>query len=148
MSQLIAKLNKEQMNRRLNFAVGDTVKVHYQISVDPKTNVIKTQAFEGAVIGISNKDASKTFTVRRVSYDVGVERIFPLYSPKISKIELVRKGDVKRSKLYFLRERSGKSSKIKEKKGGQAQVAAEKKIMASEEKSKKTKTEETAAEQA
>jgi len=141
MNQLISKLNDESKNREINFSVGDTIKVHYKISVDPKTNAVKTQAFEGAVIGISNKDASKTFTVRRVSYDVGVERIFPLYSPKIAKIELIRKGDVGRSKLYFLRERSGKSAKIKEKKGGHAEVASQRKKMLADEKKANQKTE-------
>jgi large subunit ribosomal protein L19 len=69
----------------------------------------------------------KSFNVRRVSYDIGVERIFPLYSPKISKIELVRKGHVRRAKLYFLREKSGKTARIKELRGGQAIVQAERK---------------------
>lgn len=137
MNQLISKLNQGQMNRRLNFNVGDTVKVHYIISVDSKTNQPKTQVFEGAVIGIANKESSKTFTVRRVSYDVGVERIFPLYSTKIAKIELVRKGNIHQAKLYYLRDLSGKSAKIKERKGGQAIVANVKKQMLDDEKKSK-----------
>ena len=145
MNQLITRLGQDQVNRTMNFNVGDTVKVHYIISIDPKTNQPKTQAFEGAVIGINNKDINKTFTVRRVSYDIGVERIFPLFSTRISKIELVRKGDVKQSKLYYLRERSGKSAKIKELKGGQAQVATERKKMIESEKKAKDVSAEAAA---
>jgi large subunit ribosomal protein L19 len=70
--------------------------------------------FEGIVIAIDNKGISKTFTVRRISYDVGVERIFPFYSPRIDSIEVVRKGKKRRAKLYFLRERKGKSAKLRE----------------------------------
>ncbi|HMV45963.1 MAG TPA: 50S ribosomal protein L19 [Leptospiraceae bacterium] len=125
MNHEIAKLFESDMNRRkINFAVGDTVKVHYKIVESGKE---RTQVYEGVVISISNKMNDKSFNVRRVSYDVGVERIFPLYSPKISKIELVRKGHVRRSKLYFLREKSGKTARIKELRGGQAIVQAERK---------------------
>lgn len=125
MNHEIAKLFEADRNRRkINFAVGDTVKVHYKIVESGKE---RTQVYEGVVISISNKMNDKSFNVRRVSYDVGVERIFPLYSPKISKIELVRKGHVRRSKLYFLREKSGKTARIKELRGGQAIVQAERK---------------------
>ena len=97
--------------RELNFEVGDTVKVHYKIIEGDKERI---QVFEGIVIAIDNKGISKTFTVRRISYDVGVERIFPLHSPRIEKITVVRKGKKRRAKLYFLRERTGKSAKLKE----------------------------------
>lgn len=97
--------------RDVNFEVGDTVKVHYKIIEGDKERV---QVYEGIVIAIDNKGISKTFTVRRISYDIGVERIFPLHSPKIEKITVVRKGKKRRAKLYFLRERTGKSAKLKE----------------------------------
>lgn len=97
--------------RDVNFEVGDTVKVHYKIIEGDKERV---QVYEGIVIAIDNKGISKTFTVRRISYDVGVERIFPLHSPRIEKITVVRKGKKRRAKLYFLRERTGKSAKLKE----------------------------------
>ena len=125
MNHEIAKLFESDMDRRkINFSVGDTVKVHYKIVESGKE---RTQIYEGVVISIVNKMNDKSFNVRRVSYDVGVERIFPLYSPKISKIELVRKGHVRRAKLYFLREKSGKNARIKELRGGQAIVQAERK---------------------
>ncbi len=125
MNQEIAKLFQEDVERRrINFSIGDTVKVHYKIVESGKE---RTQVYEGVVIAIQNKANDKTFNVRRISYDVGVERIFPIYSPKISKIELVRKGSVRRAKLFYLREKSGKSARIKELRGGQAIVQAEKK---------------------
>ncbi|MCB1177659.1 MAG: 50S ribosomal protein L19 [Leptospiraceae bacterium] len=121
----ISKIFESDIKRReINFGIGDTVKVHYRILESGKERV---QVYEGVVIAINNKDNDKTMTVRRISYDVGVERIFPIYSPRIAKIELTRKGHVRRSKLYFLRERSGKSARIKEMRGGQALVQAERK---------------------
>jgi large subunit ribosomal protein L19 len=98
-------------NRSINFEVGDTVKVHYKIV---EGNRERVQVYEGTVIAINNKQASKTFTVRRISYDIGVERVFPLFTPRIAKIEVVRKAKVRKSKLYFLRERTGKSAKLRE----------------------------------
>ncbi|EPG75669.1 ribosomal protein L19 [Leptospira fainei serovar Hurstbridge str. BUT 6] len=114
-------------NRTLNFNVGDTVKVHYKIQESGKERI---QVYEGVVISIANGGNGKSFTVRRISYDVGVERVFPLYSPRIAKIELIRKGRVRRSKLFFLRERSGKSARIRELKGGKTLVAEDKKRQA------------------
>jgi large subunit ribosomal protein L19 len=125
MNQELTKLFQEDIERRrINFSIGDTVKVHYKIIESGKE---RTQVYEGVVIAIHNKGNDKSFNVRRISYDVGVERIFPIYSPKISKIELVRKGSVRRAKLYYLREKSGKAARIKELRGGQAIVQAEKK---------------------
>ena len=95
-----------------NFRVGDTVKVYFKI-VEGKTERI--QIFEGLVLCIKNSGARRTFTVRKLSYNVGVERVFPVYSPRIEKIAVIRKGDVKRAKLYYLRERTGKATRIKEK---------------------------------
>ncbi|HDP81331.1 MAG TPA: 50S ribosomal protein L19 [Spirochaetes bacterium] len=103
--------------RDFSFEVGDTVKVHYKIVEGTRERV---QVYEGIVIAINNKGISKSFTVRRISYDVGVERVFPLNTTRIAKIDVIRKGKSRRSKLYFLRERTGKSAKLKEKrvKGG------------------------------
>ncbi len=105
------------VERDINFEIGDTVKVHYKII---EGNRERIQIFEGIVIAIDNKGISKTFTVRKISFDVGVERIFPFYSPKIAAIDIVRKGKARRAKLYFLRERKGKSAKLKEKRTKEA----------------------------
>ena len=96
-----------------NFKVGDTVRVHYRIKEGDRERV---QPFEGVVIRIRGSGADKTFTVRKESYGVGIERIFPYYSPNIEKIEIVKIGKVRRAKLYFLRELKGKAAqrKIKE----------------------------------
>ena len=93
------------------FRPGDTIRVHQKIKEAEKE---RTQIFEGVVIKIKRGGPRTTFTVRKVSYGVGVEKIFPLHSPIIEKIELKQKGSVRRSKLYYLRERIGKAAKIKE----------------------------------
>ncbi len=92
------------------FKVGDTVKVHFKI-VEGKNERI--QIYEGLVICFKNSGIGKTFTVRKNSYGVGVERVFPLHSPRIADIELVRPGKVRRAKLYYIREKIGKAAKIK-----------------------------------
>lgn len=94
------------------FNSGDTVKVHVRVIEGDKERV---QPFEGNVINIRGNGASKTFTVRKMSGNVGVERIFPMYSPKIAKIELVKSGSVRRAKLFYLRKLSGKAARIKSK---------------------------------
>lgn len=94
-----------------SFNIGDTVKVHYRITEGDKERI---QVYEGAVISIRGEGLSRTFIVRRVSHDVGVERIFPYHSPSIAKIEVSRRGKVRRAKLFYLRQRSGKSARIKE----------------------------------
>ncbi len=94
-----------------NFSVGDTVKVFFKI-VEGTTE--RVQVFEGIVIAKNNSGIRKTFTVRKISYGVGVERIFPMHSPRIEKIEVVRRGRVRRAKLYYLRDRVGKAAKVKE----------------------------------
>lgn len=94
-----------------NFSVGDTVKVFFKI-VEGTTE--RVQVFEGIVIAKNNSGVRKTFTVRKISYGVGVERIFPMHSPRIEKIEVVRRGRVRRAKLYYLRDRVGKAAKVKE----------------------------------
>ena len=94
------------------FSVGDTVKVHLKVKEGNKERI---QVFEGFVLKRQNGGVSETFTVRKISSGVGVEKTFPLHSPKIEKIELVRKGDVRRAKLNYMRQRTGKAAKIKTK---------------------------------
>lgn len=93
------------------FKAGDTVKVHYRI-VEGQTQ--RVQVFEGVCIAMKNSGVRRTFTVRKLSYGVGVERVFPLYSPRIEQIEVARRGRVRRSKLYYLRDRVGKAAKVPE----------------------------------
>ena len=93
------------------FAIGDTVKVHVKIKEGDRERI---QVFEGTVIARKHSGVSETFTVRRVSYGVGVERVFPIHSPNIDKLEIVRKGKTRRAKLYYLRDRVGKAAKVKE----------------------------------
>lgn len=94
-----------------NFKVGDTVKVHFKI-IEGKTERI--QIYEGLVLCFKNSGIGKTFTVRKNSYGVGVERVFPLHSPRIAKVEVIRPGKVRRAKLYYIRDKIGKAAKIKE----------------------------------
>lgn len=91
--------------------IGSTVRVHVRIKEGEKERI---QVFEGTVIAKNNSGISETFTVRRVSYGVGVERVFPLHSPIVAKVETVRRGKVRRAKLYYLRDRVGKAAKVKE----------------------------------
>jgi|WetSurMetagenome_2_1015567.scaffolds.fasta_scaffold365919_2 large subunit ribosomal protein L19 len=100
------------LNRKDIFSVGDLVKVHFKIIEGTKERI---QNFEGYVIGIKGSGISTAVKVRKTSFGVGVERTFPLYSTKVEDVELIRKGKVRRSKLYYLRSRTGKSSVIKEK---------------------------------
>jgi large subunit ribosomal protein L19 len=110
---IIKSLEQEQLRTDLPvLSIGDYVKVHLKVK---EGNRERIQIFEGTVIAKKGSGLKETFTVRRVSYGVGVERILPVHSPKISKIEVVRKGKVRRAKLYFLRERVGKAARIKEK---------------------------------
>ena len=113
MSSVIAKLEREQMRLDVpDFSSGDTVKVHVKIREGEKERV---QVFQGVVIKKTKGLAGARFTVRKISSGVGVERIFPLYSPVIDKIEVVTRGRVRRSKLYYLRNLRGKAARIKEK---------------------------------
>ena len=95
--------------------IGSTVKVHVRIKEGEKERI---QVFEGTVIAKNNSGIAETFTVRRVSYGVGVERVFPVHSPNVAKVELVRKGKIRRAKLYYLRDRVGKAANVKKKEGG------------------------------
>jgi large subunit ribosomal protein L19 len=95
------------------FNVGDTVNIHYKVREGDKERI---QQYEGVVIGIKGSGANKTFTVRKISNNVGVERIFPFYTPFIAKLEVKKEGKVRRAKLYYLRELRGKAARIKDKK--------------------------------
>ncbi|QXM05770.1 50S ribosomal protein L19 [Crassaminicella indica] len=111
---IIKAIEQEQLKTDIpEFNVGDTVKVHLKIK---EGNRERIQVFEGFVLKRQNGGARETFTVRRISYGVGVERTLPLHSPKIEKIEVIRKGKVRRAKLNYIRKLRGKAAKIKEKK--------------------------------
>jgi large subunit ribosomal protein L19 len=108
----IQAIEAAQMKSEVDkFKVGDTVKVHFKI-VEGKTE--RVQIYEGLVIAMKNSKVGKTFTVRKISYGVGVERVFPIHSPRIVRVEVVRQGKVRRAKLYYIREKIGKGAKIKE----------------------------------
>ena len=110
---LIEAFTNEQLKKELPLVrVGDTVRVHNKIVEGTKERI---QLFEGTVIAKHGGGISETFTVRRVSYGVGVEKTFPIHSPKVAKVEVIRTGKVRRAKLYYLRDRVGKASKVKEK---------------------------------
>ncbi len=111
---IINMLEQEQLKEELTqFKVGDTIRVNYRIIEGSRERV---QAFEGIVIKIQGSGIKTTFTVRRISYGVGVERTFLLHSPRIASIEKVRSGKVRRAKLFYLRDRVGKSARVKERK--------------------------------
>ena len=113
MNPIIKDLEKQYLDKELpEINPGDTVKVFVRIV---EGNKERTQAFEGTVIKKHGSGVGKTITVRKVFQGVGVERVFPVYSPRVEKIQVLRKGDVRRSKLYYLRERSGKATRIREK---------------------------------
>ena len=109
---LIKELTKSQLKEAVSVTVGDTVRVHVKVKEGSRERV---QVFEGTVIAKKHGGIEETFTVRRISYGVGVEKVFPLHSPTIVKIETVRHGFVRRAKLYYLRDRVGKAAKVKEK---------------------------------
>lgn len=113
MNNIIAELNKEQMNKTIpSFASGDTIVVKVKIKEGTRERV---QAFEGLVIAIRNRGLHSAFTVRKISHGEGVERVFQTYSPLIDSIEVKRRGEVRRAKLYYMRDRRGKAARIKEK---------------------------------
>ncbi|MCM1367312.1 MAG: 50S ribosomal protein L19 [Roseburia sp.] len=113
MSNIIAEIEKEYMKTDVpRFDVGDTVRVSVKVK---EGNRERIQAFEGIVIAKKNGSVRESFTVRRVSFGVGIERTFPLHSPRITAIDVIKYGRVRRAKLYYLRNLSGKAAKIKEK---------------------------------
>ncbi|ANB56515.1 ribosomal protein L19 [Anoxybacillus sp. B7M1] len=112
MHHLIQEITKEQLRTDMpEFRPGDTVRVHVKVI---EGNRERIQVFEGVVIKRRGAGVSETFTVRKVSYGVGVERTFPVHTPKIAKLEVVRRGKVRRAKLYYLRQLRGKAARIKE----------------------------------
>jgi len=111
MSSVIDNLERAQLRRVPNFAPGDRVKVHFQVIEGERR---RTQVFEGVVIARQGSGARETFTVRKQSFGVGVERTFPVHSPKIEKIDVAARGDVRRAKLYYLRDRVGKGARVRE----------------------------------
>jgi len=111
MSSVIATIERAQLRRVPSFAPGDRVRVHFQVIEGTRSRV---QIFEGVVIKRQGHGARETFTVRKQSFGVGVERMFPVHSPKIERIELAARGDVRRAKLYYLRERVGKRARVRE----------------------------------
>ncbi len=131
MNGVMEKINRRYLPRKdyPSFKVGDTVKVHYRIKEGDRERI---QPFEGVVIRIRGSGADKTFTVRKESYGVGIERIFPFYSPNIERIEITKIGKVRRAKLYFLRELKGKEAqrKIKEVKKWEFEAQQKKKEQA------------------
>jgi large subunit ribosomal protein L19 len=111
MSSVIEQLERAQLRRVPDFAAGDRVKVHFQVIEGTRR---RTQVFEGVVIKRQGHGARETFTVRKQSFGVGVERTFPVHSPKIERIEIAARGDVRRAKLYYLRDRVGKRARVRE----------------------------------
>ncbi len=139
---IISALEKEQIAKLTSdktipdFSPGDTVKVSVKVVEGSRERL---QAYEGVVIARKNDGLNSSFTVRKISYGEGVERIFPLYSPNVAEIEVVRRGDVRRAKLYYLRERRGKSARIAEQTTGYSAklAAAERDAAAAEKKADK-----------
>ncbi|MDY4611045.1 MAG: 50S ribosomal protein L19 [Sphaerochaetaceae bacterium] len=109
---VIKAIEAEQLKENAeNFSVGDTVKVYFKIVEGANERI---QVFEGLVIAKSNSGIRRTFMVRKISYGVGVERIFPLHSPRVEKVEVIRRGRVRRAKLYYVRDKIGKAAKVPE----------------------------------
>ena len=130
MHALIREIEEAYMPKNIpEFRVGDTVRVHVKVK---ERNKERIQVFEGVVIRISGSGTGKTFTVRKESYGVGIERIFPYACPSIDKIEVTKRGKVRRAKLYYLRERRGKAAKIKEIKEWEIRKRAEESAAAKE----------------
>jgi large subunit ribosomal protein L19 len=111
MSTVIESIERAQLRRVPNFSPGDRVKVHFQVTEGTRSRI---QVFEGVVIKRQGHGARETFTVRKQSFGVGVERMFPVHSPKIERIEVSARGDVRRAKLYYLRDRVGKRARVRE----------------------------------
>ena len=111
MSSVIERLERAQLRRVPSFQAGDRLRVHFQVTEGTRK---RTQVFEGVVIKRQGHGVRETFTVRKQSFGVGVERTFPVHSPKIEKIEVAARGDVRRAKLYYLRDRVGKRARVRE----------------------------------
>ena len=148
MTNIIQSLEQEQVAKLTasksipDFSPGDTVKVNVKVIEGTRERL---QAYEGVVIARRNAGLNSSFTVRKISYGEGVERIFPLYSPNVAEIEVIRRGDVRRAKLYYLRDRRGKSARIAEQTTGYSAklAAAERDAAAAEKKAEKTAQQES-----
>lgn len=130
MSTVIESIERAQLRRVPNFAPGDRVKVHFQVIEGTRRRI---QVFEGVVIKRQGHGARETFTVRKQSFGVGVERMFPVHSPKIERIEVAARGDVRRAKLYYLRDRVGKRARVRERRYTGPEQAVESGLLYSEE---------------
>ena len=120
---IIEEIERENLKKDVPaFEVGDTVKVYVKVVEGGKERL---QAYEGIVIAKRNGSIRESFTVRRISYGVGVERTFPIHSPRIDRVEVVRHGDVRRAKLYYLRDRKGKSARVKERRRSKELIVPE-----------------------
>jgi large subunit ribosomal protein L19 len=126
MSTVIQSLERSQLRRVPAFDAGDRLRVHFQVIEGTRR---RTQVFEGVVIKRQGHGARETFTVRKQSFGVGVERTFPLHSPKIERIEVAARGDVRRAKLYYLRGRIGKRARVRERRSAGPEVAVERELL-------------------
>lgn len=126
MSTVIESLERAQLRRVPSFDAGDRLRVHFQVIEGTRR---RTQLFEGVVIKRQGHGARETFTVRKQSFGVGVERTFPLHSPKIERIEVAARGDVRRAKLYYLRDRVGKRARVRERRFSTPEVAVERELL-------------------
>jgi len=126
MSTVIDSLERAQLRRVPRFDAGDRLRVHFQVIEGTRR---RTQVFEGVVIKRQGHGARETFTVRKQSFGVGVERTFPLHSPKIERIEVAARGDVRRAKLYYLRGRVGKRARVRERRSAAPEVAVERELL-------------------
>jgi large subunit ribosomal protein L19 len=133
MSQIIDSLERAQLRKVPDFQPGDRVRVHFQVVEGTRR---RTQVFEGVVIRRQGSGARETFTVRKLSFGVGVERTFPVHSPKIERIEIAARGDVRRAKLYYLRGRVGRAARVRERRfdpKAAAELAAQQAALAEQE---------------
>ena len=126
MSTVIETLERAQLRRVPQFDAGDRLRVHFQVIEGTRR---RTQVFEGVVIKRQGHGSRETFTVRKQSFGVGVERTFPLHSPKIEKIEVAARGDVRRAKLYYLRDRVGKRARVRERRNTGPEVQVERELL-------------------
>ena len=126
MSTVIESLERTQLRRVPEFDAGDRLRVHFQVIEGTRR---RTQVFEGVVIKRQGHGARETFTVRKQSFGVGVERTFPLHSPKIERIEVAARGDVRRAKLYYLRGRVGKRARVRERRSTGPEIAVERELL-------------------
>src|SRR5271168_4963028 len=126
MSSVIDTIERAQLRRVPDFAAGDRVKVHFQVIEGTRR---RTQVFEGVTIKRQGNGARETFTVRKQSFGVGVERTFPVHSPKIEKIEVAARGDVRRAKLYYLRDRVGKRARVRERRNAGPEEAIQRELL-------------------